>query len=176
MSWCRVRALLLCLTCAELAGCSPILDWREFRPPGSQLVLLFPCKPSAQERRVPLAGQPTRLTLYACSTGGQTWGLAFADVTDPVRIAPALAELLASAAANIGGEPSRPAPLRVNGATPNPASLRLRVPGTLPGGKAVNMHVAVFTHGTHVFQATMLGEDAAPEAAEVFFDGLRVVP
>ena len=176
MSRCCARALLLCLTCALLAGCSPTLNWREVRPPESQLLLLFPCKPGAQERRLALAGQPARLTLYACSAAGQTWGLAVADVPDPVRITPALAELVASATANIGGAPSRPAPFLVQGATPNPGSLRLRLQGKLPDGKAVHMQVAVFTHGTRVFQATVLGEEVAPDAAEIFFDGLRVSP
>lgn len=176
MTFCREPALLLFLTCAGLAACSPTLDWREVRPPDSQLLLLFPCKPSAQERRVPLAGPPVRLMLLACSAGGQTWGLAVADVSDPARIAPALAELVATATANIGGAPSRAAPFAVPGATPNRGSQRLRIQGTLPDGKAVGMQVAVFTHGTRVFQATVLGEGGATEAADGFFDGLRIPP
>ena len=173
---CCARALLLSLTCALLAGCSPTLDWREVRAPDSQLLLLFPCKPSVQERRVPLAGPPVRLTLLACPAGGQTWGLAVADVTDPVRIAPALAEFVASATANIGGVPSRAVPFRVLGATPNPGSQRFQLQGTLPDGRVVSMQVAVFTHGSRVFQATVLGEEVAPEATEIFFDGVRVSP
>ncbi len=176
MTFCRAPTPLLFLACAGLAGCSPTLDWREVRPPDSPLLLLFPCKPSARERRVPLAGPPVRLTLLACSAGGQTWGLAVADVSDPVRIAPALAELVASATANIGGAPSRAVPFAVPGATPNRGSQRLRIQGTLPDGKVVSMQVAVFTHGTRVFQATVLGEEVAAEAVEGFFDGLRIPP
>ena len=176
MSRSCARALLLFLSCAQLAGCSPALDWREFKLPESQLLLLVPCKPGAQQRWVPLAGQPVRLTLYVCSAGGQSWSLAVADLADPARIALALAGLLASATDNIGGAPSRPAPFLVPGATPNPGSLRSRLQGKLPDGRLVHMQVAVFTHGTHVFQATVLGEAVALEAAEVFFDGLRVVP
>lgn len=170
------RALLFLLTWAQLAGCSPTLDWREVRPPESQLVLLFPCKPSAQERSVPLARQPVRLTLHACSAGGLTWGLVSADVADPARTAPALADFVASVTANIAGSATSSTPLRVPGATPNPGSQRLLLQGKLPDGRAVSMQVAVFTHGTRVFQATVLGEQLSPEVAEVFFDGLRIQP
>lgn len=176
MPLCCGRVLLLILSCAKLAGCSPALDWREVRLPESQLLPLFPCKPHAQERRVPLAGKQARLTLHVCSVGGQTWSLAVADLADPALIALAMAGLLASATDNIGGAPSRPAPFLVPGATPNSGSLRSRLQGKLPDGRLVHMQVAVFTHGTRVFQATVLGEEVATEAAEVFFDGLRVVP
>ena len=125
---------------------------------------------------MPLAGQPTRLALQACSAGGQTWGLAYADVADPARIAPALADLVASATANVDGRSSRHASFRVHGATPNPGSRRLLLQGRLPDGKAVTMQVAVFTHGTRVFQATVLGEQLDFEAAEAFLDGLLVQP
>ena len=159
-----------------LAGCTPALDWREVRPAGSQLLLLFPCKPSAQERRVALAGQAVRMTLHACAAGGQTWGLAVADVADPTRVTPALAELGASSAANIGAAPARPAPFQVRDATPNAGSQRLRLQGNLPDGTQVKMQVAVFTHGTRVFQATVLGEALDTEAVDTFFDALRVQP
>lgn len=172
----RAQTLLLCLAWVPLAGCSPTLDWREVRPLESQLVLLFPCKPSMQERSVPFAGQPVRLTLRACSAGGQTWGLVVADLDDPARIAPALAEFVASAASNIAGARARPAAFAVRGATPHPGSQRLLLQGKLPDGRAVSMQVAVFSHGTRVFQATVMGEQLNPQAADTFFDGLRIQP
>ena len=182
-----VRLLVVPLTlvaaCA-LQGCAPTLDWREVRPPASQLLLLFPCKPSAQQRQVQLAGQPVQLTLHACSAGGQTWGLAMADVADPARVAPALAALSAAAAVNIGVAPPAAAPsaapaavpFAVRGATPNSGSQRILLQGKLPDGKPVTLHTAVFTHGTQVFQASVLGEPLVAETADTFFDALRVQP
>ena len=38
------------------------------------------------------------------------------------------------------------------------------------------MQVAVFTHGTRVFQATVLGEQLSTEAVDTFFDGLHIQP
>ena len=192
----RARALprtplTLAAACA-LVGCAPTLDWREVRPPGTHLLLLFPCKPSAQQRQVPLAGQPVLLTLHACAAGGQTWGLAMADVADPARVAPALVAFSVSAAANIGAAPPGVAPLAVpiagpiavpgaapfavRGATPNSDNQRLLLQGKLPDGTRVNLHAALFSHGTRVFQASVLGEQVSAEAADTFFDALRVQP
>ena len=168
----------LLLAVALLCACAPSLDWRDVRPADSPVQLLMPCKPIVQERGVVLAGQPVRLVLHACSAGGQTWALAMADVNDPARVGAALAALRAAAAANIGAAASGPGPtpLRVPGATPNPGSQRLRLQGKLPDGKAVQTQLVVFTHGTRVFQATAVGEQVPDEAAQTFFDAIRVQP
>jgi hypothetical protein len=156
-----------------LSACAPALDWREVRPKDSQVQLLFPCKPAEQARRVQLAGQSVRLSLHACSAGGQTWALAHADLGDPAHIGAALGELMASAAANLGTVPGPPEALQVAGATPHAGSVRLRLAGQLPDGKAVREEVAVFTYGTRVYQATALGADLPQEAAQTFIASLR---
>lgn len=159
-----------------LAACAPALDWRDLRPEGSALRLQLPCKPSGQSRDLPLAGTRVNLALYACSAADQTWGLGVADVADPARVGPALAELAAAAAANLGAASAETLPLPVSGATPNAASGRKRLQGRLPDGKPVQMQVAVFTHGTQVFQATVLGERVSEDAAQTFFASLRFGP
>jgi hypothetical protein len=159
-----------------LAACAPVLDWRDLRPEGSSLHLQMPCKASGQSRDLPLAGARVNLALYACAAGEQTWGLGLADVADPARVGPALVELAAAAASNLGATPAEALPLQVPGATPNAASGRKRLQGRLPDGKAVQMQVAVFSHGTQVFQATVLGERVSEEAARTFFASLRFGP
>lgn len=84
---------LLPAVAAMLVACAPALDWRDVRPEGSGVLLLFPCKPDSQVRTLSLAGAPVRLALHACSTGGSTWALAVADVGDPARVGSALTEL-----------------------------------------------------------------------------------
>jgi len=160
---------------ATLTACAPALDWRDTRPEGSALQLQFPCKPSMQRRDVPLSGARVNLALYACAAGEQTWGLAVADVGDPARVGPALAELAASAAANLGAAVGPGQALSVPGSTPNPASARYLLQGRLPDGRAVQMQVAVFAHGTQVFQATVLGEAVPDEAAQPFLASLRLI-
>jgi hypothetical protein len=174
LSRCPVRLAGLTAAAAGLLACAPALDWRGTRPEGSALQLQFPCRPNTQRRDVPLAGVRVNLALHACAAGGQTWGLAVADVVEPARVGPALAELAASAAANLGAAPGQPLALAVPGATPNDASLRLRLQGRLPDGRVVQMHLAVFARGTQVFQATVLGESLPDAVVEPFFTSLRL--
>ena len=163
--------------CLALAGllsaCSPVLDWREVRPAGSGAVLLMPCKPSAQERRLLLAGQTVRLALHACTAGEQTWSLAFADITDPSRMADTLQALVKAAGANVLAAAPQVQALAVPGATPNRASQWVGYQGQLPDGKAVQMQVAVFAHGTLAFQATVLGGAVPADGVQTFMESIR---
>ena len=159
-----------------LAACAPALDWRELRPEGSGLTLLMPCKPDRQARSVSLASTQLRLELYACSAGGVTWGVAFADIDDPAKVSAALAELRASAQKNLGAAEAAELPLQVAGATPNPASQRVQFAGRMPDGRAVTEQTAVFAKGTRVFQAVALGQTLEPEAVASFFGSLRLLP
>ncbi len=156
-------------------ACTPALDWRESRSADGVVQVLFPCKPQLHERRVPLAGAAVKLSLMACDGGGLTWGLASADLADPARHAQALDELAAAAGANVGATPRRVA-LAVPGAMAHAGSRRLVIEGRRPDGQAVQVQVAVFAHGTRVYQATVLGDRLTPEQADGFFGSLRVAP
>lgn len=157
-----------------LGACSPVEDWREVRLADDTALALFPCKPSRQTRSVALAGAPVAMTLVACKAGDNTFAVVHADVEEPARVTPALQELAAAAAANLGSAPAAGQPWRVEGMTPNPLAQRLRLQGRLPDGTAVGEEVVTFAKGTRVFQATVLG--AAPAAATVatFFEGLKL--
>ena len=161
---------------ALLAGCAPELDWRDVRPPDSALQAQLPCKPSVQERQVQLADSRVRLVLLACAAGGQTWGLATADIGDPARVQQALTELTRSSSANIGAQTTETVPWQAAGSTPNTAAVRQQMQGRLPDGKAVQMQMAVFAHGTRIFQASVLGERVGAESAQAFFSALRLKP
>lgn len=158
-----------------LAGCSPAHDWREVRSADGAVQALFPCRPQLHERRLALAGATVKLTLQACDSGGQTWGLASADLADPARLAPALDELAAAAGANLAATP-RTLPLQVPGATPHPGSRRVALEGRRPDGQDAQMRVALFTHGTRVFQATALGPRLPEELVDTYLGSLRVLP
>ncbi|MBN8510422.1 MAG: hypothetical protein J0L57_17660 [Burkholderiales bacterium] len=146
------------------------------QPEGSGIVMMFPCRSASHARRVTLARSVVRLELHACSTAGATWALAFADLEDPALIGPAMDELRAAAAANLGASSIREEALQVPGATPNPASRRVDLRGRAPDGRKLEEHVAVFSKGLRIYQATVLGEHLEPEAAGTFFAGLRLVP
>ncbi len=161
------------LATSALLACAPALDWRDVRLADSDVTALFPCKPDQHARTVSLAQQQVRLVLYACNAGGATWALAAADVADPARVGPALIELRAAAMQNLGATQAGVKPLRVDGATPNVHSERIELHGRMPDGRGVTEQLALFAKGTHVYQATALGEKLGGESADMFFDGLR---
>jgi hypothetical protein len=169
--WLAISAAAL-----ALSACSPALDWRELRPSDSRLQLQLPCKPQRHERSVALAGQRHKLVLLACQADGLTWAVAFADLTDPARLGVGLQELAQAAQANIAASPPVTAPLQVPGATPHAASQRAKLQGKLPDGQAVQMHYAVFAHGTQVYQVTALGPAVADTAADTLMASLRFAP
>ena len=167
------RGLLLALL---LAGCSPVLDWRQLQPEGWSLSAALPCKPASQQRQVALAGQRVALTLLACSADGHTFGLASADVANPLQVGPVMQALGQAAQANVQGRIEADQPAQVPGMTPHAAARRWRLEGRLPDGQAVAEQVLVFAHGTRVFQATLIGPQADEARAGPFFDALKVLP
>jgi hypothetical protein len=171
------RNLCLSLALATLMlGCAPALDWRELRPADSGLTVLFPCKPDRHTRRVRLGPDVVRMELHACTAGGATWAVAFADIQDPAHVGPVLMELRRTAADNLSAAPAQVLALKIEGATPNPASERVQFQGRMPDGRAVVEQVAVFAKGLRVFQAVVVGEKLDAEAADSFFGSLRLGP
>lgn len=156
-----------------LGACAPALDWREVRPGGGGVVATLPCKPSLSTRTVPLAGQPARMSLLSCKAGQLNWALATVDVADPGRVGPVLKALPESLRANLGGEIVESRPVAVRGATPHAAQARVVLRGRRPDGAPIAAQVVVFSYGTQVFQAVVMGERVPEDAAATFFDSLR---
>ncbi|WKB51872.1 hypothetical protein [Eleftheria terrae] len=158
-----------------LSACSPSLDWREVRPEGAGLRALFPCKPLSHARSVVLAGQPARMEMHSCSTGGWTFGLTFADLGDPARVEPALQQLRQAASANVGGPEAVIGPMRASGMTPHPQALRVQAQGRRPDGSVLLQQAGFFARGTVVYQASIVGHEAAPpEVLDSFFGGFTL--
>ena len=57
--------------------------------------------------------------------------------------------------------------------TPNEQSVRVAVTGRLPDGAVVQEHAAFFVRGLRVYSATVIGAKPAPQAVDVFFNGLK---
>ena len=158
-----------------LVACAPALDWRESRPPGSGVTMLFPCGPDRHERAVGIAGQQLVMQMDSCSAAGATFSLAFIDAPQVDRVAPLLDALRVSAAQNIAGA-AEPKPFQPPGATPNERAGLLRIAGRLPDGRDVVEHAAFFVRGTRIYQATAIGAAVSADAVETFFGAIRVVP
>jgi hypothetical protein len=168
--------LLSCGAVFAVLACAPALDWRDVRAADGTVKAQLPCKPTTHTRKVMLAGQSVNLALQACSAGGLTWALAWADVIDPAQVGPALRELRGAAAANIGAPSSSSLPLSVPGATPHADSVRLSLEGQRADGQPVREQVALFARGAVVVQATVLGPEISDDAAGTFFAALRAGP
>jgi hypothetical protein len=167
---------LVLLAVLALAACSPVEDWRTVRPPGSDLQLLFPCKPVSQTRRVVLAGAPVELTLLACAAGGNAYALKHGDVVDPGKVSPALRVLAAASALNIGAEAVAGEPHTVAGMTPNPDARRRQLQGRLPDGRPVHEEHLTFARGTRVYQLSVLGPAPAAAAVQAYFASATLQP
>ncbi len=156
------------------AGCSPSLDWRETRLEGTGVVAQFPCRPDRHARSVVIAGAATRMEMLVCTTAGVTFAVSFLDIADPTRVAPALADLRATALSNIEGRQVDSAPANVSGMTPNPQAAQVSMAGRLPDGAAVQEQAAFFVKGLRVYQASLIGATLVPEVTAPFFAGLKL--
>ncbi len=170
------RSVVPAIALLLVGACSPTLDWREVRPDGAGIVAMFPCKPERQERTISLAGASVSLQVLVCSAGGVTWGLGTAEMSDPARVATALAALRASRLGNLDGHELEVRPLEVAGMTPNPQAVRLRIAGRRPDGSAITERAWLFARGTRVFHVAALGGDPPDEALGSFFGGLKLNP
>jgi hypothetical protein len=169
-----VRLLPPMLLSAALLGCSPVLDWREFEPEGSGVIVTFPCRPDRHARDVTVAGVTTRMTMLVCAAADVTYALTFIDVAEPAGVTAALADLRAVAAGNLAATRAEPNPLQVTGMTPNPQSTRLHLSGSRTDGAAVQQQAAFFAKGLRVYQASAVGAALSAEAVDTFFAGLKL--
>ena len=170
----RRSTLLAILLGVAIGACSPALDWRDVRPEGSGLSLQFPCKPTSRTRAGSIGAQAATLTLVSCTTDGLTFGLVHADLGDPARVTPALVAMRKALAANLGAGEDVAEPFALAGMTPNAGAVRVRVSGRSPEGGPITEVAVVFTRGTRVYQAAVLGAQPDADAVAVFFDSLRL--
>ncbi len=157
-----------------LIACTPALNWRELRPEGAGVQVQLPCKPSTFARPLQLQGVALDWNLLACSAGEQTWALAWGDLKDPALVTSALLSLRAAAQRNLAAPAADTLPWAPPGATPNAEAARVQLQGRLPDGRPAAQELAVFARGTAIYQASVLGAQALPEAAALYFASLRV--
>jgi hypothetical protein len=157
------------------AGCSPQLNWRDVQPGSSGLTLLLPCKPDQGEKIVPLGGRPTKMTMMGCDAGGATFAVALADLGDVPNLPEVLAQWQALTLTNMKATPAttQTRPLRVAGASQEPAPVLVVAQGQRPDGKAVNGWAAYFSKGSQVVQVVMYASAIEPVAAEIYFASLK---
>lgn len=158
-----------------LAACSPAFNWREVRPENTRLSFLLPCKPDRAQKIVPLGGQSSTLSMLGCDAGGATFAVAVADLGDPSKAAPVLAQWQSLTLANMKAGPatSQVLPIKLPGAAVEPGPVLVKAQGQRADGTAVSGQAAYFAQGSQVFQAVIYSAQITPEVAETFFSNLR---
>jgi hypothetical protein len=158
---------------AALTACSPTLNWRELRPDGGGLVVLFPCRPTTESRTIDLEGQGLAMTVWVCEVAGSHYALSRLDAGDPDRARRAEAMLHQAAARTLGA--SAPAvsietPDGLKGAT----AQRLGLAGQTSGGVSVRQQLLTFRAEGTVYQATVFGTQLSEQGVDGFFSGIRL--
>jgi hypothetical protein len=168
-------SLVALTTLLIVSGCSPKLNWRDVQPDNSTLGLLLPCKPEQSERSVPLGGRPTKMTLLSCDADSATFAVAFADLGDASSVPEVLAQWQALTLTNMKAMPATTLvrPLRVPGASSEPAPVLVVAQGQRPDGSAVHGWAAYFTKGSQVVQVVMYAAAIKPVAAEIYFSNIK---
>lgn len=167
------RPLLPLLLAALLAACSPSLNWREVRPEGTELLLMFPCKPEQQTRALSAPGAPAeaRMGLARCEAAGLGFSLSWSDVPDPAQLTPALKQMREAVVLGLNLPAGDPQALQLTGMTPSPEAVSLAL-GTA-SGKGQQARLAVFARGLRVYQLLMVGPRADTAAWDGFLGSLK---
>ncbi|MFG6415836.1 hypothetical protein ACG02S_18235 [Roseateles sp. DC23W] len=153
-----------------LSACQPTLNWREARPEGAGVAVLFPCKPDVEQR--PARPGQGAMGLARCEAGGLNFALSWADLPDPGKSPAALQAMPRALAAKLGQPLPAPQPLQVAGMTPLPDAGNYRIAG-IEGGTGVT-RVAVFAHGVRVYQVLMAGRQDDAATWDAWVSSLRV--
>lgn len=158
-----------------LLACSPGLNWREVRPDQVPLSALFPCKPDAAERRIPLGNQDIVVKMLVCEADGAVFTLGYAEPKLGVQRGDLLDLWRKATLSQMKAQAPVPVPFILKGALPTP--LGVVAQGSRPDGSALTVHASWFSVGSMVFQAAVYFSREAPQAnsavAETFFSGLK---
>ena len=158
-----------------LCACTPTFNWRtvQLDAPGAEVLL--PCKPDKAQKKVPLGGQPTTLSMLGCDAGGATFAVAVVDLADMTQAAPVLALWQNLTLANMRAAPgsAQVLTLKIPGASAVVPVSALQAQGQRADGAAVSSQTAYFSQGSQLFQVVLYAPKIAPDVAETFFSSLK---
>jgi hypothetical protein len=174
----RWIVLLLVPVGAWLAGCSPALNWREVRLGDAPALVLLPCQPDQAERTVPLAGESVMLHMSGCDAAGATFAVSQIRMRSGAPAAVALAQWRTATLARLQARDVREQPFQPAGSLTLPQSVRVAATGQRAGGQPVQAQAAWFARsapeGLWLFHAVVYADAVNAQAADTFFDGLRL--
>ncbi|WP_225782513.1 hypothetical protein [Xenophilus sp. Marseille-Q4582] len=174
-----VPRLAATLALASLAmACSPVFNWREV-PLDGQVKALLPCKPDRAERELPLAPEGLKATIgmAGCMAGGATFavaqwpGLTAEEAPERLKLWQRATRAQWERAIVQASE----APMAAMAVAPPAQHWLLLAEGdAAPPLARMRWFARADAQGrVTLYQATVLGEPSAADAAATFFDGLQ---
>lgn len=161
-----------------LLACSPGLNWRDVRPAQAPLSALFPCKPEAAERRLPLGEKEIVVKMLVCEADDAVFTLAYAELKPNLNLGDLLDLWRTSTLSQMKAKTTAQVPFALKGVLPLPQTSRLVAQGSRPDGRPLVVHASWFAVGSVVFQAAIYFSDESANAnsavAETFFSGLKI--
>jgi hypothetical protein len=174
----RWIALALISIVAWLAGCSPVLNWREVRIDPAPMVALLPCKPDRAARQLQLAGETVELGMVGCDAAGATFAVSQVRLGVGASAGAALTQWRAAMLANMRAGDIREQSFFPAGSLALPQSVRLSATGQRADGSAVKSQAVWFARsandGLWLFHAVIYADTLKPETADAFFGGLKL--
>ena len=172
---CRPAGVLTALlVLGALSACAPTFNWRELPIGSTALQALFPCKPETVTRQVPIAQAGRDVAMRSCDTGGVTFAMAHAALSDPGQAPAVLSDWRASTLAGLGADPDSLSSEPPKGLPALPQVLVLRAGGATGDPRALRLLGVWFATGRDVFAAFVMAPAIPSEVAETFFAGLRL--
>ena len=160
------------------AACSPVFNWREV-PVDAQVKAMLPCKPDRAERQLPLApeGVQASIGMAGCVAGDATFAVAHWPGL-PAQEAPARLQLWQSATRAQWPQAiveAAPAGMPSMAVAPSAQHWRLLPLGDKAAPQAqMRWFARSDAQGlVTLYQATVLGQPSAADAAATFFQGLQ---
>lgn len=174
----RPGVMLFLLAALALTACSPAYDWRTITDNTNGYAIDLPAKPLIDERPIDIAG--TRMRMHVRAARAANAMFAVGTVAMPSN-APQLQRTVLGAmrdalARNVGAKPgarSIEVPLADGSHVP---ALELDVSGPVGAtGKRKTIHAWLIARGNHVYQASIIADDAPPkEQTDQFFHSFKV--
>ncbi len=155
-----------------LGSCSPALNWRQVAVPGASLSAYFPCRPDHVVRRLTLVAQAVDAGLSSCSASALTFAIMAIDLQKTSRVDEGQQELRQLAVQNFGGQVESLPNRTVSGHASPQVAQQFGASLERQQGRPLQARMLLFSRGSWVFQATVMGEQLPTEVVDFFFDNL----
>ncbi|CAN7518758.1 hypothetical protein LJR230_003510 [Trinickia sp. LjRoot230] len=173
-------AATLLLTSLTLVACSPAYDWRTVSDNANGYEIDLPAKPMIDERAIDIAGMTMPMEVRAAHTEGAVFaiGAIVLPADDPQLQQRVLDALRAGLARNVGAAAdadARPAQVSLAGGGKVPA-LELVLSGVAGAQRErKTIHAWLVARGRHVYQATIVADEAPrEEQTDQFFRSFKL--